>query len=73
MDTNHMLLEFKITDMVLLSHCPVRTSYTEDTTFEMDEWTKVTKFSEQGRNYFHYMHIHWSNSKKVIRNSFLML
>jgi len=47
-----MLLEYKNTDMVPLSHCKVRASDTEDATFEMDKGTKETKFSEQGRRHF---------------------
>lgn len=39
MDTDHMLLEYKNTNMVLLSHCTVKTSYTEHTASETDKWT----------------------------------
>lgn len=73
MDMDHLLLEYKNTDIVLLSHCKVKTSCIEDTTFEMDKWIKETRISEQGSNYFNYMHINWSNSKKGIKNKFLLL
>lgn len=72
-DMDHVLLEYQNTDTVLHTLCKLRTSYTEDTTSEIDKWTKETKFSEKDSNYFNYTHINWSNSKKGTRNKFLML
>lgn len=73
MNMDHLLLEYKNTDIVLLSHCKVKISYIEDTAFKMDKWIKETKISEQGLNYFDYIHINLSTSKKGIKNKFLLL